>query len=254
MLARALWERSEGGLKATSGGYPGNAAIPGDTLHSAPTEAGAPSAADWHSQVEEELESLRQLSPNALSDVGMSLERALTVGQAVTRPRGVTVDAMPTPPKLMATIHPSALRHVLITAIEQMAQRMRGGKITLDAILEAETIRIAIRGAPLTDNSPLHSELIDEIVATHGGTISVQRDDDALDLQITLPSSSKKIVVMVIDDNADLMAFYRRYVAGTPYESSILVTAANSLRRLRKMLRTSLCWMCCCRIRTAGSC
>jgi CheY-like chemotaxis protein len=136
----------------------------------------------------------------------------------VTKRRGVIVEVSPTPLNLLATIHPSTLRHVLITAIEQMAQRMSGGTIQLATHTQGDAIQITVSGTPLDASTPLQSELMHEIVATHGGRVEVQSVGDAMRFAITLPSSGEKIVVMVIDDNADLVAFYRRYVAGTPYE------------------------------------
>lgn len=215
MLARYLWvqsnptpTRSEFGESADR---PLAQSAPAQTTHPETTRA-------WQTQVKQELESLHQNSPDSLSDVGVSLQRVLTVGQAVANKRSVVVEAAATPAKLMAAIHPSALRHVLITAIEQMAQRMTMGKITLDAMTQGGAIQITVVGAPVIASTPLHSEQMHEIVATHGGWVEVTTVGDAMRLQIELPSSGQKVVVLVIDDNADLVAFYRRYVAGTHYE------------------------------------
>ena len=173
MLARALWEQS---------------APMAVTVRHAEwqlrEDAPAQASEDWQTQVKQELESLRQVSPYSLSDVGLSLERVLTVGQAVANKRGVTVEAAATPPNLMAVIHPSALRHVLITAIEQMAQRMSGGKITLGAKPQAETIQITVTGAPRAADNPPDGELMREIVATHGGRVEVGHVGDSMIFRI----------------------------------------------------------------------
>jgi CheY-like chemotaxis protein len=78
-------------------------------------------------------------------------------------------------------------------------------------------IRIEVTGRPASDDRMLDSDLVREILTTYGGSIEVGADDDQLILVVAVPSADE-ITVLVVDDNRDLVHFYRRYTAGTRYQ------------------------------------
>jgi CheY-like chemotaxis protein len=121
------------------------------------------------------------------------------------------------PPNLIVAMHPSALRQILFTAVEKLAQAMSSGQITLDAGREEEHVRITITGYPVTAKGPPNSDLIREILAAQGGSIEARLEDNRIFFGVELPSAGR-VTVLVVDDNADLVHFYRRYIAGTRYQ------------------------------------
>lgn len=172
---------------------------------------------EFRAQVRQELIALQVSAPGAISDLNEVLHGALTVGQALVARRGVQLVAEPAAPGLAAAIHPSALRQILITAIEKLTQPMSSGRIALRAAHDREQVALAVTASPLCTNQLPDSTLIREIVSLYSGGLQVQSGQDEMKIQVHLPLA-RKVSVLVIDDNTDLVHFYRRYVANTRYE------------------------------------
>jgi CheY-like chemotaxis protein len=182
--------------------------------------AGRPSDAqlpEYRFQVKQELASLQESAPGAVADVGEAIRGAVKLGGVLTSKRDVDLEMEMerVQPNLVAAIHPAALRQVLLTAIRQLAQRMASGQIALHAERQEGNVRIAITGQPVTTDEPPNANFIREIVAAEGGSVEIRTEDDRISLYMELPSAD--LAVLVVDDNADLIHLYRRYVASTRY-------------------------------------
>jgi CheY-like chemotaxis protein len=209
MLAERLWQQQPGRAAASQ--------RPGLERPLPEPDSAEGKSSGWRSQVRQELASLQQNAPGAVADVGATLAGAVKSGQALASKHGVDLSVEPARRRLMATIQPSVLREVLITTIEKLVQQMSSGEITLRAEREKDRIIIMIMGYPTTAESPPHSDFIQEVLAPQGGTVSSRVDDDCITFLITLPAADK-ITVAVIEDNADLVHFYRHYTTRTRYQ------------------------------------
>ena len=220
VLARRLWEQSRiepplaDDLKREEGMQPPEA-TPLDVK-----------SLRWRSQVREELASLQKSAPGTVADVGETIRGVVELGSTLTSRHGVSLEVEILQPNLVAGIHPSALRQILITAIGKLVQHMSSGRIALRAEREEERIRITITGCPAAAYRPLDGNLIREILTTQGGSVQIGVDDDRISFQVELPSVDE-ITILVVDDNLDLVHLYRRYTAGTRYH---IVHAAQGQR------------------------
>jgi CheY-like chemotaxis protein len=199
-LALHLWEQSRAAEKLAQ------------EERSQPSDAQLPA---YRSQVKQELAALQDSAPGAVADVGEAIHGAVKLGSALTTQRGVDLEVESLQPNLVAVIHPSALRQVLLAAVRQLAQLMSSGQIALRAEREERNVRIAITGQPAATDSPPNGNFIREIVAAQGGSVEVSAEDDRISFCMELPSVD--LAVLVVDDNADLIHLYRRYVVGTRY-------------------------------------
>ncbi len=217
VLAQHLWEQSQIELPLTD-----------DPAQSGEATEGENASASWHSQVKQELQKLQQSTPS-LVDVETAIQGVVKVGTVLASKHNVRLNLELDQSHLVAAIHPSALRQILITAIEKLVQHMSAGEITLRAAQPqaGDPISISITGCPATAETLPHSDLIQEILETQGGSVEVKRGKDRLEFLIKLLPASKNITVLVVDDNADLVNFYRRYVARTRYEIVHLDTAEH---------------------------
>ena len=223
VLARRLWEQ---GQARTS--------LPSPPLFPPPA---------WRSQVRQELAALQKSAPGTVADVAeavqgvVELESALGTRHkrcATTSRQGVRLQAEPVPPDLYAAIHPSALRQILIAAIEELAQHA-AGQIVLRAGRTEERVTLSIAGHLAAAEGPLQDELIHEIVAAQGGSARIDMAEERIVFYVELPRVDKA-TVLVIDDNMDLVHFYRRYTAGTRYH---IVHAAQGRRVLETIAATA---------------
>lgn len=214
VLARRLWEKR---------------AVP--AFEAGPT---APEPAAWRTQVREELAALQQSAPGSVVELAAALGGVVKIGQAVTAQNGVTLTIEPVEPDLTVAMHPSALRQVLITAIEKLAQGTSpAGRISLAIERDQNRLKLAMTGAPAAATRPPDSELIREILAVYGGAVEAYLEEDRAGFRIELPIADK-ITVLVIDDNADLVHFYRRYTTGTRYQIVHLAEGQQALAAIEE--------------------
>lgn len=201
--------------------------------------------AAWQAQVYQEVARLQQGAPSAVAEVTTTIAGVIKVSEPLAIRHGVGLRvARPQPIDqgsdrlLLLAIHPSALRQILLTAIERLCQQMTTGEIVFHHAVKAQQIEITIRGGPLSNPQPLTTALMDELAAAYQGHITCQVTDDAVSFHIWLPLA-EQITVLVIDDNDDLVHFYRRYTALTRYEL-VQVAQGQQAVALAKALQPAL--------------
>lgn len=208
LLARRLWEQSHPDAPLPNV----DALLEDETILSEDEKS-----AEWRAQLREELTYIQQSAPGLVTDVGEVMQGVVEVGRALTSKHDVNLKAIESAPGLMTTAQASILRLALIRAIERLVEHMSSGEVTMQAVAAGEQVKITVTGQPATATSPPYSDFVQETLATQGGLVEVYLKDDWITFEITLPSAHK-VIVLVVDDNADLVHFYRRYVAGTRYE------------------------------------
>jgi CheY-like chemotaxis protein len=200
---------------------------PGKTSLTAEVEPEQEATA-WRTQVREELAALQQNAPGSVVEVATALQGVMKIEEGLALQHGVSLRLESIEPGLTVSMHASALRQVLITAIEKLEQSIFAGHITFAVKRSGDRVQIRMTGTPAATNHPPNSELIQEILAVHGGAIEAYFEEDRVGFQIELPSVDK-MTVLVIDDNADLVHFYRRYTTGTRYQIEHLAEGQNAL-------------------------
>lgn len=173
--------------------------------------------ADWQSQVKLEVASLQRSAPGSVADVSIVIHRVCELAQALASKHGVTMKLGSLPPTLTATIHPSALDQVLLSALTGLVREMSGGEISFCARREGGFIIVDMACAPSTLTGLPNDYLVRELLRAEGGSMEFARDGDGIVLRVTLPAL-RIAKVLVVDDNADLVHFYRRYTTNTRYE------------------------------------
>jgi DNA-binding response OmpR family regulator len=89
-------------------------------------------------------------------------------------------------------------------------------------------------GIPAVTDHPPDSDLIREILAVHDGSIEAYLEEEQVGFSIKLPTADK-MTVLVIDDNADLVHFYRRYTTGTRYQIVHLAEGQHILDTIQEI-------------------
>jgi CheY-like chemotaxis protein len=205
VLAHRLWER-----------YLLTLAVVDASAAPAATQPKSSQPSAWRSQVRQELASLQKTAPGRVANVGEAIDGVVALERTLASKHGICLQVGHVQRSTYAAIHPSALRQILVAAIGRLVQCMSSGQITLGTECRSDGVRITVTGCPVEVDQSLNSALVREIVSSGGGTVEVDRDDARIVFQIELPSVDEA-TVLVIDDNSDLVHFYRRYTAGTRY-------------------------------------
>jgi CheY-like chemotaxis protein len=179
--------------------------------------------------VHEELASLQRIAPGAIADVAETIGAVVELERVLTARYGLMLQVGPLEPGLSALVHPSVFRQVLIMALGQLVRCKREGQITVDTKSEGDLAVVNLRtsfgvGDLLPDVGPLS-----ELLGSLGGSAAASLEDDRLALRVALPCSGE-VRVLVVDDNVDLVHFYRRCVAGTRYRISHMAEGRQVLR------------------------
>jgi CheY-like chemotaxis protein len=215
-LAKRLWERQ---LPAGGAGPP----------------ASSDSATgDWHAQAELELASLRRSDPNSAADVAQALQGLQELGSALTSNPAVRLQVAHVQPGLVALAHPTALRQMLIAAIARLARTMASGDIRVYAVLDDGSVKITLT-APVGVESgarPKAGDLTRDILAPAGSSVEASVEHGHIYLYLRLPSTGE-VTVLAVDDNPDMLHFYRRCAAGTPYRVIHATSGREAQERIK---------------------
>ncbi|MCC7355592.1 MAG: response regulator [Anaerolineae bacterium] len=209
-LALHLWRASP-----ASGGSPVTALTDDDQM--APAAPAVEGEDEWYAQVQQEIAALRKSAPASSAEVGETMRAVTDLTQALAAKHGVVTRLGSVEPDMHAAIHPSVLRQILVVGITGLMQQVTpGGEIGLSASQVEGRIHVTITGSPASAGVPLPDYLTEQVLAVEGGSVRSYMEGDAASFHLDLPVAST-VTVLVVDDNADLVHFYRRYTQGTRY-------------------------------------
>jgi CheY-like chemotaxis protein len=173
-------------------------------------------ATDWQTQASRELALLEASAPNAVSDMGKTIAKTLTLMGALLKKLDVRVETKPVQPNLVTAIHPSVLQEVLIAVVGRLAHRISSGPIRIYTNIEDGAPKITITGAVRSKDGPTESDLVGDILKPEDIFIGCNIANEHVFIEITTPAVGR-ITVLVVDDNEDMIYFYRRCTEGTRY-------------------------------------
>ncbi len=182
--------------------------------------AGAEDDSDaWRSQVKQELAALQKGASGSIASVGEVLRSVAALVRPLLSARGIALDLELPAAGLSAAIQPSQLSQILVTSVARLARSMPAGSIRLSAAPEGARVKITVTGDPVTDSltGVADDYITDEMLAMLDGSLQVQTVGSGVSLCVDLPAAGR-VRVLVVDDNADLVHFYRRYAQGTRYD------------------------------------
>lgn len=207
-LLQRLWERRQAQLDARS--------TPDIETAGAP-DRGDLQAPDWQAQARRELASLQASAPDANADVARTIDGALDLQSAQRASRGIEARVAFVQPGLVAATHPSVLRQMLITAMGRLMRFGHDEPISIFAGLENGNVRITISASLAGETIPGPGELTEGILAPDDASVEAVYEGSHLFLILRVPSARGKATVLVVDDNADMVHFFRRATVGTRY-------------------------------------
>jgi CheY-like chemotaxis protein len=173
-------------------------------------------APDWQSQAGLEMASLRKTMPEAQSDVGEVIQEVIDLEAALLPKLGIEIKVGFIQADLIASVHPSVLRQTLITAIGNLAAEAPVSHLTIYAALEDGQVKITITSSLPSVDQSVDKPSVTEIIAPPEASVTLHQRGQRLFLQVRLPAVGNQ-TVLVVEDNPDMVYFYRRCTTGTMY-------------------------------------
>ncbi|MBI3959433.1 MAG: response regulator [Chloroflexi bacterium] len=196
-LARLLWEQPSPSTVAPS---------PAETPQS-----------EWSAQLRQELTALQKGAPSGTADVGETIQRVVELLAPVQQKAGVVLRVGLLPPGLAVAVQSTGLRQLLVRILTEWSRHLSVGEIDISAEREGEQVRIHLTGSPAAMEQMPDDPLLQELLSQFGGSVQVEQKETTTHLTLSL-AAAPPIRVLVVDDNEDLLHFYRRYVANTRYQ------------------------------------
>jgi CheY-like chemotaxis protein len=205
LLAQTLWspQAGESTVWPAPPVQPGSAELPG-------------AASDWRSQADRELAALQTHAPDASCDVGEVIAGLLELVGAAGPGLGMSLQVQSVQPGLIGAVHPVALRQTLLTAARELARSTLGGRLALYARLEHGAVKIALTGRLADSAQFVARDLAASVLTPQAVTIKAETEASHVFLWIELPAVGA-VTVVVVDDNPDMIRFYRRSAERTRY-------------------------------------
>ena len=183
-----------------------------------------------NSYVKRELAALEKQAPGATCGIRDVLERTVRTTKAFAAKRNVTIVLAHDIASCQVRVHDSVLSQALVGATTHLIQGMSSGEIELAVHIEPREACIVITGSPTTALPPAEKWLSQTLISAQGGSIDSQRWGDSLQFRIHMPTS-RRITILIVDDNEDLAHFYQLCTVGTMFH-------AVHLREGRKVFPT----------------
>lgn len=204
-LARRLWsEHDDPGPRSVGRAVPGS------------PESGADAGdSEWLSQARVEVASVRQASPRAAADVSEVIDGVLRLVRVLAQRYRVQVQRGYVSPGLVAATHPAPLRQTLLGAIGRLLPIVQN-EVRVSAGLQDGRVKVTVSGQ-LTESAPGDdSHLLSQIIAASGTSVDIQRNARHVFVSVRVaPPTGRRVAV--VEDNPDMVAYYRRCTAGTTF-------------------------------------
>jgi CheY-like chemotaxis protein len=210
-LARQIWD-----YRLARNSVAGEKTDQSTTISSASDHPSTGNDIDWQSQVKEELAALQANSPEAIVDVQEAIEWAIAMESPLLASLGSVLTTDMPQDQLLAVMHPTILRQILIMAISQMTHDVESSEVNISVRPSRDYVSILVKCPTIPEQEAPDFRVIEEIVALKNGATNISIDEGQMILQIDIQAAGKT-TVLVIDDNADLVHFYKRCTVGTRY-------------------------------------
>jgi CheY-like chemotaxis protein len=192
----------------------------------------------WRMQVREEVALLQQQDPDAIANVVEIAQDVVQLEQKLAQTGRIALELAPVVGAYYAAIHPSLLRQMLIIAVQKLAdllsrQAAGAGSLLIQVERVNKQIRMLISSRPVSEGPLPDSEFIRESIGALGGSMRVAQQGDGVEFDIRVPQA-EPIDVLVVDDNHDLVHFYRRYTERTRFRITHVDQGGSAMEAIRQ--------------------
>jgi len=205
LLARRIWDTHQAHVAVTDSG--------------ASVQLAAP--ATWKTQVQQELGLLQQSTSGATCDLQAAIRGALRVAAESVHRVGVPLVVQGVPENCRVQLHTSIVEQVVLMVIAELEKAITHGEVTLDVAVTGVSAELVFRASPVPAGVEIDLAFAEELVKAQSGKLTLSSEEGVLAATLQLPRvrhATDRYTVLVVDDNADLVALYASYCIDTEYD------------------------------------
>jgi len=208
-LAVRLWSRNQAAETAAVGLE--------STL--AQTSVVGPSGAlSWAEMVLREIEVLNSRSLGIITtDLARVVLKTIEMARYMHQKDGISLEIEEISSGIEVAVHPNVLRQVILYIVQQVAQSGFSGEVKLSVSEECDMTTLSFQISRSDAQSHPVIPNIDELAAVLGGRAEIHMQDGCCTLDLVFPKS-RKVAVLVVDDNFETAHLYRRFTLNSRYE------------------------------------
>jgi CheY-like chemotaxis protein len=175
---------------------------------------------------DQELEWLERSLPVDVAGIDDLLKVALTTAAPLARQLEVRLEPRLPADALRVAVQQAPMQQALLMALTAAIRSVPGGRVEIEAAVQGGAVPVLFRPAgpgaslpALPDDSLESLELAGRLVALSGGSLQVALsggEEQELTIRLTL-ARAEETAVLAIDDNADALQLFQRYLAGSHY-------------------------------------
>lgn len=185
---------------------------------------------------------LNDLPPERPAELGPLLAATLDLARPLARQWNVELRAALTEDCQQTTVPQIAVRHALLSLLGIIIPRSRDGTVTVSAGRTDVGVELSVMGATpgadvaLADRETLSLDVARQLLAAVGGQVVLRpaEGDRPIVAQLMLPQQERTLV-LAVDDNADVLQLFERYLAGTTYCLTTTREPGQCLRLAREL-------------------
>ena len=186
----------------------------------------------WAAQVE--IDRLRQAARPECFDVREVLDDVIRLLEPLTQERKVDITVAATGSLSQVVADRTLLRQALVSLLSHAAANLSQPGLAVHLAAHESGLQVEICGllgpaAPASGQIEVNLQVALGLMEAQGGRLDLQMGDGTWRARLLLPTPARA-AVLVVDDNADLIALVQRYLAG--YAISV-VGAGDGERALR---------------------
>jgi|YNPNPStandDraft_1061719.scaffolds.fasta_scaffold30389_2 CheY-like chemotaxis protein/predicted DNA-binding protein (UPF0251 family) len=174
---------------------------------------------------EQELAWLERSLPAEVADLAEFTPAVLTTVEPLARKFGVELTPFQPVDLPRVAVQPAAVRQALLMALTAAIRSAPGGKVIIGAQAGEGMVRVTVRlmclsgtRVALAEDVRESLEMARRLVGLSGGDLQVTSAEAGAPLAICLALPvAEQMAVLGIDDNADALQLFQRYLAGTRY-------------------------------------
>lgn len=182
---------------------------------------------DWRKQVDQEFSLLRDSAPNVTADVEAVVQSVLALDSYLVSALDIHLEIGNLQSSLVTTVHPSIVRQTLISAISALASIISTRMLKIYSALEGGRIKITLAGTIANCTRLNIDDLVREVLISPEMAMEALCKNGYIYLHIRTPLVGER-TVLVVEDNLDMVYFYRRCMSNTTYNLHH-ITAAKDL-------------------------
>ena len=228
-LTKYLWDRRR---RDQPTALQGDEPILG-TGATAVTEGPAPTRV---AQLRHELASLRKNAPSARADVEATIGSALALVRPLAAERGISLHSRACGDAMIVLMHSSALRQALLTTISELIDAMTEGSLALSTQRSEEEALITCETARAGASPSYDLSLVEEVILAYAGSVECRTEADRVTVEFRIPLApqERKALVAMIEDNAELVAFFQSCAVGSRYDIIHIAEERRALKTIRE--------------------